>query len=190
MSEPGRRPTVAQERAAVQARQKAERAARRAELATAAPTEIEGRVLIVASWIGTAIFTISALYSATIGYDAHRSPPGDLSGTLIAMGMFAVGCALFCAALFLGAQRSRDAEMGVGGWFLLIGSAPRPAQLHLLGSLGVEITVAIATAAARPFSTLAFGILAPVYGLALCGIWGARYGTFPPRQVETRESRR
>ena len=27
----------------------------------------------------------------------------------------------------------------------------------------------------------AFSILAPMWGLALCGLWGARYGRFGPR---------
>jgi hypothetical protein len=33
------------------------------------------------------------------------------------------------------------------------------------------------------YSPLAFGILVPVFGLGLCGLWGARYGTFEPRPV-------
>jgi hypothetical protein len=37
------------------------------------------------------------------------------------------------------------------------------------------------TSAVRPFSSLAFGVLVPVSGLGLMGLWGARYGTFPPR---------
>jgi hypothetical protein len=41
--------------------------------------------------------------------------------------------------------------------------------------------VAVATAAARPFSSLAFGILAPMFGLALLALWGAVHGRFPPR---------
>jgi hypothetical protein len=51
-----------------------------------------------------------------------------------------------------------------------------------LGSLAVEVVVAFGTAAARPYTIAASAILAPVYGLALCGLWAARYGTFPPRR--------
>jgi hypothetical protein len=176
-----RRPSVAEERAAAQERQRVERAARREHMADRFDSQpIPGAGLIWASWIGTAIFAISALYSATIGYDAHRSPPGEASGTLVALVLFGIGCVLFVVALALGALRSRDAQMGIGGWFFLVGSAPPAAQRHLLGSLAVEVTVAVVTAAARPFSTLAFGILVPTYGLAICGIWGARHGEFPP----------
>jgi hypothetical protein len=28
---------------------------------------------------------------------------------------------------------------------------------------------------------MASGFLVPVFGLGLCGLWGARYGTFAPR---------
>jgi hypothetical protein len=51
----------------------------------------------------------------------------------------------------------------------------------LLGSLAVEVVVALATAAARPYTSVASGILVPVYGLALCGLWAARHGRFAPR---------
>ena len=53
---------------------------------------------------------------------------------------------------------------------------------RLLGSFAVEVAVALATAGARPFTSLAFGLLVPVYGLGLAGLWAARYGTFGPRQ--------
>jgi hypothetical protein len=46
----------------------------------------------------------------------------------------------------------------------------------------VEVIVAFGTAAARPYTIAATAILAPVYGLGLCGLWAARYGTFPPRR--------
>jgi hypothetical protein len=60
----------------------------------------------------------------------------------------------------------------------------------LLVPLGIQIVVAVATAAARPFTPLAFGILVPLYGLGLAGVWGAAFGTFGPRrQPEQRRSR-
>ena len=36
-------------------------------------------------------------------------------------------------------------------------------------------------AGVRTFTVLAYGVLVPVYGLALCGLWGARHGWFPDR---------
>jgi hypothetical protein len=44
------------------------------------------------------------------------------------------------------------------------------------------VVVAVATAAVRPFTPLAFGILVPLYGLGLAGVWAAAFGTFGPRR--------
>ena len=56
------------------------------------------------------------------------------------------------------------------------------------GALGIQVVVAVATAISRTTtdgkagSTLAFGVLAPMMGLGLNGLWGATYGAFAPRQ--------
>jgi hypothetical protein len=34
---------------------------------------------------------------------------------------------------------------------------------------------------ARPFTSLAFGVLSPLFGLAMAGLWGARHGSFGAR---------
>ena len=87
--------------------------------------------------------------------------------------------------------RSRTDLIGMGGLFFLAGSAPRAVQRSLWASLAVEVVVAVATAAARPFTPLAFGVLAPMFGLGVMGLWGAKFGTFPPRPPEpARPSRR
>jgi hypothetical protein len=36
-------------------------------------------------------------------------------------------------------------------------------------------------ASVRPFTELAFGILAPMLGMGMLTLWGARYGVFAPR---------
>jgi hypothetical protein len=50
----------------------------------------------------------------------------------------------------------------------------------VLGALAVEIVVALGTAWIT--AAMAFGCLVPMWGLGHCGLWGARYGTFGPRQ--------
>ena len=55
-------------------------------------------------------------------------------------------------------------------------------RVRLFGALGAQVVVAVATAAARPYSSLSFGILAVMWGLGMIGLWGARYGAFQPRQ--------
>ena len=41
--------------------------------------------------------------------------------------------------------------------------------------------IAVVAAATRPFTSVAFAVLAPLWGLGLAGLWAARYGTFPAR---------
>ena len=97
--------------------------------------------------------------------------------------LFAAGFLAFCWSLLRAADRSRDEELSVAGlWFLAGSSAPRSVQRDLLVPLGLQVVVAVATAAVRPFTPLAFGILVPLYGLGLAGVWGAAFGTFGPRR--------
>jgi hypothetical protein len=82
-------------------------------------------------------------------------------------------------------QRSREVEIGIGGLFFLAGAtAPAAVRRTLNTSLALQAGVAVAAASVRPFTTLAFGVLAPVFGLGLNGIWGATYGRFGPRIVD------
>ncbi|MGD9797425.1 MAG: hypothetical protein AB7V15_04850 [Acidimicrobiia bacterium] len=84
-------------------------------------------------------------------------------------------------ALLLAAARSRRDAVDLAGLFFLTRSAPREVRLRLLGPLAVQVVVGLGTASVRPFTPLAFGVLVPVYGLGLCGLWAARAGRFPPR---------
>ena len=63
----------------------------------------------------------------------------------------------------------------------LSGVAPQAVRrkFHLLTF--VQSAVAIATASIRPFSPQAFGILTPMLGLGLAGLWAAGHGTFAER---------
>jgi hypothetical protein len=69
--------------------------------------------------------------------------------------------------------------------------APRclgPVKAKLGGLLAVQVVVALATAIIRSFSPLAFGVLVPVFGVGLNGLWAARYGAFPPAEPTPRRS--
>ncbi|HZN13021.1 MAG TPA: hypothetical protein VFB78_02035 [Acidimicrobiales bacterium] len=135
--------------------------------------------IIAASWIGTGLFALTAVGDVVT---ADLKVPAFV----VAMAMFVVGTGVFLAALVIAAGRSRDKEIGMGGLFFLQGSAPGDVQRHLLGSLAVEVVVAFATAGAKPYTSLAFGILAPVYGLGLAGLWAAKRGEFGPRAPRPR----
>lgn len=95
--------------------------------------------------------------------------------------LFGLGLVAFSATMIRAASRSRHEELSVSGLFLLTGSAPPEVRRVLLACLGVQTVVAFATAALRPFTPLAFGVLVPTVGLGACGLWAARHGTFPAR---------
>jgi len=144
----------------------------------------EGRAIVQLSWAGTVIFGVSAVAAA--------AAPDALGGLAVVVDLilFAVGLIAFLSAYAIAVQRSRHEAINVGGLFLLIGSAPRRIQWRLWGSMLAEIAVAFATAGVRPFSRLAFGVLVPMFGLALCGQWGARHGRFAPRPPSSRRPAR
>jgi hypothetical protein len=142
---------------------------------TSPTSPVRGPAIIRASWIGTVIFAVTAILSAI-------DPRTFIAVSVgVAMILFFAGIGIFFWAYAVAVGRSRTDLIGMGGLFFLAGSAPRSVQRSLLGSLAVEVVVALATAAVHPFTPLAFGVLAPMFGLALCGLWGARHGTFAPR---------
>jgi hypothetical protein len=94
--------------------------------------------------------------------------------------LFALGVLAFVRTLLVAAERSRTEELSVAGiWFLA--GAPTPIRVWLLGALAAQIVIGLAAGMAQP-EPGAFGVLVPVYGLGLCGLWSVRSGTFPPRR--------
>ena len=47
--------------------------------------------------------------------------------------------------------------------------------------MAVQCGIGGATAAARPYTSLAFGVLAPLWSYGLTVLWNAVYGAFPDR---------
>ena len=176
--------TVAEARAEVEARRSEVKAQRRASIAAAFPGPVPGRVTIVVSWVATGVQLITTVFAAI---DPDRFI-GPFFGVMVIW--FGLGTALFVVDLVLAAARSRDDAMGIGGLFFLAGSAPPTAQRNLLASLILSTVAAVVGAAVRPFTPLAFGVLAPMLPLALCGWWAVRHGRFPPTAPEPEPSRR
>lgn len=145
-----------------------------------------GAPLITASVAGTAIFTVTAVVAAVVG--GWTLWPAFV----VAVALFLAGCGLFVAAYATAVARSRSAEMGIGGLFFLAGAGTAPPKVKraLLGCFAVQVVVALGTAIARPFSTLAFGVLAPLFGVAAQGLWAARHGRFGARVAPARRARR
>lgn len=169
-----RRDTAAEARARVEARREAERAERAAAMRERFGDTVPGRPILFASWCSTVLFTLVTV-PAAIDPDRFIGP-----FFVVSVALFFAGCVLFAVDLLLAAARSRDDVMGIGGLFFLVGSAPRAVQLHLLGSLVVQVVVAAVGAAVHPFTPLAFGTLVPTLALALTGLWSVRHGLFPP----------
>ncbi len=96
--------------------------------------------------------------------------------------LFVVGTGALLWAYGLGVSRSRAELIGIPGLFFLAGpTAPAPTRRRLRAAVTVEVVAVVTAAAIRPFSEVAFGILAPMFGLGLMSMWGGRHGTFPPR---------
>jgi hypothetical protein len=110
--------------------------------------------------------------------------PGSFGSAhaVVSIGAFAIGVAAFLWAYALGIARSRTDLIGIGGLFFLAGgAAPRVIAFRLRIALAVQIVAVVVAASVRPFTIVAFGILAPMLGLGLMALWGGRHGTFPAR---------
>ena len=140
--------------------------------------QTEGEAILRADWVGTTVFTFTAV-AATV------TDAGAVPAAAVALSLFAAGITIFLWAYAIAVGRSRTDAIGIGGLFFLAGEGTAPSRVrrNLLGALGAQVVVALATAGARPFTSLAFGVLVPVYGMALTGLWGARYGRFDLRRA-------
>ena len=132
--------------------------------------ELPGHRIIIASLAGTGLFAVTAIPAAA-GVHALKLP-----AAVVSLVLFVVSIPLSLLALARAAVRTARQEdrITVGGLFFLQGAAPRPVRRALLGSLLVALVVTAATASGEPF-----GVLQPVFPLALCAWWSAHHGTFP-----------
>lgn len=142
-----------------------------------------GRVIVAADAVLTGVFVATALLAAAVFDEPWKSV-----AVAVDIACFAVGVVAFLWGYWNAVQRSREEEIGVAAlYFLLDGIAPRVVMVRMNGLLVVQVVCGIATAAWRgstggkPGSTLAFGILVPMLGLGLNGLWGAFHGMFGPR---------
>ncbi len=135
-----------------------------------------GQGIVKAAGWGTVGFVVAAV-AATAAPDTF-----GIAALVLDVVLFAAGCVLFGLAFFRAAGRSRTDAIGIGGLFFLAGDVAPPAiRNRLVGALVVQTVVGLATAGIRLYTNLAAGTLVPVFGLGLCGLWAARYGTFGPR---------
>lgn len=136
---------------------------------------VPGARIILVSRLGTAVFVVTSV-AAVVNRDLF-----GLVAVAVDLILFLVGCVVFLWAFGVAVNRSRTDAIGIGGLYFLQGSAPRAVQAALLVPFALQVAVALVTAGLRPFTSLAFGVLVPMFGLAQAGLWGARYGHFGSR---------
>jgi hypothetical protein len=109
--------------------------------------------------------------------------PLGIAAAAVSCTMFVAGIVTFLWAYAIGVHRSRLEQVTLPALFLLVGSAPAHVARRLRGLLAIQVVVAVVAASVRPFTNLAFGILAPMFGLGMMALWAARHGTFEPRDA-------
>jgi hypothetical protein len=135
--------------------------------------------IITASWVGTVV-----LAAASIGAVVSSSTAVRAAALAVDLAMFTGGAVVFLWAYAIAVSRSRTDEIGIGGLYFLAGSAPKDVRVNLLGSLAAQVVVALIAASVKPFTSVAFAVLALLWGLGLAGLWAARHGTFPARATK------
>lgn len=109
---------------------------------------------------------------------------GVVSGVL-----FAIGIATSLWAYTSALERSRTEEVGVANLFLLTGAtAPKDVKRAMTLALVVQVVAAFIGAIIGvtgleegDLNALAFGVLVPMFGIGMNGVWAARYGSYGPR---------
>jgi hypothetical protein len=135
-----------------------------------------GTRLVRLDAIGTGVLAATSA-AAAVAPHTFKLVDAALAGVL-----FLVGTGALLWAYAIGISRSRTELVDIPGLFLLSGPvAPAPTRRTFRVVLAVQVVAVVVAASVRPFTEVAFGILAPMYGLGLMALWGARHGTFPAR---------
>ena len=132
----------------------------------------DGGQIVVASWVGVALFAVTA------GPAAFGVSGFDVAALVVDVALFLAGIGVFLWAFAVALVRNAHGDdIVVSSLFLIQGRVPRPVRRRLFAALAVSVVIAGATGTAN-----AFGILVPMFPLGLVGLWGARHGVFPPRR--------
>jgi hypothetical protein len=139
-----------------------------------------GTGLVNATFLGTGVLVVTSIAAA-----AAPDSFGAVHATL-SIGLFIIGTGAMLWAYALGVSRSRTELITIPGLFFLAGEVAPPATRRALRvATAVEIVAVVGAASIRPYSEVAFGILAPMFGLGLMAMWGGRHGDFPPRPLKS-----
>lgn len=144
----------------------------------------DGWVIIRLDTIGTVVFVLTAL-PAAIWYTSGL----QWIAAITALGLFFFGIVAFLWSFWNAVQRSRAERVAVSQVYLLIGGvAPRRVQRAMWTLLALQIAIGLGTALARPNdldgspgTSLALGVLVPVFGFGMNGLWAAFHGSYADR---------
>jgi hypothetical protein len=138
-----------------------------------APGGEPGHRLVTWTTAATVAFVVTA--ASAVAFPG----PVRFAAAVYAIVLFIIGTALMLAAFGVAVARSRTETVTLGGTFLLSDSAPPGVQRRFWLLLAVQIVVSLAAASLRPFTPVAFAILAPMSVFGAMAWWGARHGRSP-----------
>lgn len=140
------------------------------------------------------VFLTAGFLLATLIAAITFNPTTRAIGVIVDLALFSVGVASFIWGYFSAVQRSRTDEISVAALYFLTGSvATKEVRQIMNGCLFAQLLIGLGGAFARSStdgragSTLAFGVLVPLLGLGLNGLWASRFGTFTPREQSDRQ---
>lgn len=126
------------------------------------------------------IVTASQLVAVTIAYFGPDTVRNTVA--LACSAVFVAGAALFTWAFTIAAGRSRTEDLTVAGAFFLAGSIGKPERRWAFGFLLAQTIIGFAGAIADPYTTMAFGVLVPMFGLGVIAFLGSAHGAFRQRK--------
>ena len=140
------------------------------------------------------LFLTSLFLVVTAVVTVVFTPATRAVGVAVDLVLFGIGVAAFIWGYFSAVQRSRVDEISVASLYFLSGQvADRQVQRTMNGCLIAQLVICLAGAIARSStdgqagSTLAFGVLVPLLGLGLNGLWASQFATFTPREQPDRQ---
>ena len=141
------------------------------------PDEGAGEGIVRLDGWATAVFAAVSVVAVVV------PDPVEYVAVPVDLVLFVAGCATFLWAYAVAIGRSRYEALTMAGVFFLADRvAPARVTRALRLLLAVQVVAAVAAAAARPFTAVAFAVLVPMVGLGLMALWGARYGRFPAKR--------
>jgi hypothetical protein len=135
--------------------------------------------------VGTAVFLLAL--AIAVPWRAQRFAQYVIGG--VSMVLFAIGVATTLWAYTRALDRSRVEEVGVANLYLLTGqTAPKAVGRTMTLALVVQILAALGGAWVGvvgldqgQLNALAFGVLVPMFGIGMNGVWAALHGSYGPR---------